>query len=77
MIHFEIMQKSILIFILLMLFSELHSDEWIQFRGTNGQGLSKAGQLPIKWSRTEGIAWKTNLDGVAWSSPICVDNQVF
>ena len=77
MIHFEIMRKSILTFILLMLFSELHSDEWIQFRGTNGQGLSKDSQLPIKWSRTEGIAWKTNLDGVAWSSPICVDKQVF
>ena len=31
----------------------------------------------MTWSRTDGVAWQKSLGGEAWSSPICVKNQIF
>ena len=52
-------------------------ENWPQFRGPNGQGISKATGLPVKWSAEENIAWKTELPGEGWSSPIVWNNHIF
>lgn len=46
------------------------ADEWPQFRGPTGQGLSDATGLPLTWSETNNIVWKTALPGVGHSSPV-------
>jgi len=52
-------------------------DNWPQFRGPNASGVSTNDSLPDKWSATENVAWKTDLPGRSWSSPIIWGSQVF
>ena len=49
---------------------------WNQFRGPDGTGHSSA-KLPIKWSETENIKWKTKIPGRGWSSPVIWENQIW
>ena len=44
--------------------------EWPQFRGPGGQGHALARDLPLRWSETQNVAWRTPLPGRAWSSPV-------
>jgi outer membrane protein assembly factor BamB len=50
---------------------------WTQFRGPEGGGLSDATGLPVEWSETKHVKWKTRLAGKAWSSPVVWGGQVW
>jgi len=51
---------------------------WPQFRGPKGQGTSlEARELPVTWSATQNLLWKTELPGAGSSSPIVVGDKVF
>ena len=50
---------------------------WPQFRGPDGAGISASTNLPDHWSATENVAWKTDLPGRSWSSPIVWGDRVF
>jgi len=50
---------------------------WPEFRGPTGDGVSAEKALPVTWSETEGIAWKTPVPGKAWSSPVVRDGTVW
>ena len=52
-------------------------ENWTQFRGPNGQGISSATGLPVHWSAEENIAWKTEIPGESWSSPIVWNDHIF
>ena len=52
-------------------------DNWPQFRGPTGDGHSTAVNLPISWSETENIRWKTAIHDKGWSSPVIWDNQIW
>lgn len=52
-------------------------EHWPQFRGPEARGIARGTNLPDRWSATENIAWKTELPGRAWSSPIVWGNRVF
>src|SRR5262245_28414126 len=49
----------------------------LQFRGTEGQGHFAAKNLPVTWSETENITWKTPLPGLGWCSPTAVDSEIW
>jgi outer membrane protein assembly factor BamB len=49
---------------------------WPRFRGPNGQGLSDANGIPVKWSQAD-IRWKVDLPGSGHSSPVVWDEKVF
>ncbi len=54
-----------------ILFCQFASAEsWPQFRGPNGDGVSTAENVPITFSDTEAVKWKTDLPGRGWSSPV-------
>jgi len=55
----------------------LTAENWPQFRGPTAQGLSVEKNLPLKWSATENVAWKTEVPGESWSSPIVWGDRVF
>ena len=55
----------------------LSAGNWPQFRGPTVQGLSTEKNPPLKWSATENIAWKTELPGESWSSPVVWGDRVF
>jgi outer membrane protein assembly factor BamB len=56
---------------------------WPQFRGPTGDGLaivpgeSQARGLPVRWSETENVAWKTAIPYQGWSTPVVMDGQVW
>ncbi|HQZ65277.1 MAG TPA: PQQ-binding-like beta-propeller repeat protein [Planctomycetaceae bacterium] len=52
-------------------------DEWPQFRGPDGQGHTEAIGLPITWSETENVVWKTATPGEGHSSPVISENQIW
>lgn len=52
-------------------------DHWPQFRGPGAAGTSTNARLPARWSATENVAWKTDLPGRSWSSPIVWGGRVF
>ncbi len=53
------------------------SKDWPQFRGPTGMGTSGETGLPLTWSATENIVWKTELPGAGTSSPILVGDRIF
>jgi len=52
-------------------------DNWPQFRGPNGDGLSDSRGVPLTWSEQKNVRWKTSVRGRAWSSPVIWGNQVW
>ncbi|HET6249456.1 MAG TPA: PQQ-binding-like beta-propeller repeat protein [Tepidisphaeraceae bacterium] len=52
-------------------------ENWPQFRGPGGQGISNAKSLPLTWSETQNVKWKTPIHGKAWSSPVIWKNQIW
>ena len=53
------------------------ADNWPQWRGLDGFGHSKERNLPVTWSATENVKWKTPLPGPGMSSPIVWKDKVF
>jgi outer membrane protein assembly factor BamB len=52
------------------------ADDWPQFRGPAASGIATEKGLPVRWSATEGIAWKAPLPGPGSSSPIVFGDKV-
>jgi outer membrane protein assembly factor BamB len=50
---------------------------WPQFRGPGAQGISTSTNLPEQWSAAENVAWKAEIPGRGWSSPIVWGDRVF
>ncbi len=50
---------------------------WPQFRGPGGLGVAEGAGLPEHWSATENVAWKTDIPGRGWSSPVVWGKRVF
>jgi outer membrane protein assembly factor BamB len=53
------------------------AEDWPQWRGPDGTGVSTELSLPERWSDTEGVAWKARLRGVGVSSPVISGDRVF
>ena len=53
------------------------SQNWTEFRGPSGTGISAARDLPLQWSESENIQWKLEIHGKGWSSPVSWDNQLW
>ncbi len=53
------------------------ADDWPQFRGPGASGVSTSAELPDTWSETEHVAWRTEIPGRGWSSPIVWGERVF
>jgi outer membrane protein assembly factor BamB len=55
----------------------VRADDWPQFRGPNGSAVSNDKKLPTEWDAKTNIAWKKELAGYGWSSPIVWGDKVF
>lgn len=51
--------------------------DWPQFRGPNRSGVSNETGLPLEWSATKNLVWKTPLPGPGTSSPIVFGDHVY
>ena len=54
-----------------------HAGDWPQFRGPTGQGHAPDESVPLTWSESENVAWKTPVPGRGWSSPVIADGRVW
>jgi outer membrane protein assembly factor BamB len=52
------------------------ADNWPEHRGSDN-GKSDARGLPITWSETENIRWKTPIHDKGWSSPVVWGDQIW
>ncbi len=50
--------------------------EWTRFRGPNGQGISHAKTIPVKWTEDD-YNWKVKLPGGGHSSPVLWGGKLF
>jgi outer membrane protein assembly factor BamB len=53
------------------------ADDWPQFRGGGGTGLTAETGLPQEWGPSKSVRWKIPIPGAAWSSPIVLGDKVF
>lgn len=55
----------------------LQADNWPQWRGPQGTGVSSETNLPAKWSASENVAWRVRLGGLGVSSPAVWGDRIF
>jgi len=54
------------------------ADPWPAFRGPDGDGVVRPSRsLPVEWSPTKNIAWRTEVPGEGWSSPVIGGGKVY
>jgi outer membrane protein assembly factor BamB len=57
--------------------STVFARQWPQFRGPDGQGHSPEIGLPLDWSESRNVEWKTLVPGSGWSSPVVSGGRVW
>lgn len=67
---------SILLLSVLLGADPTPTETWPGFRG-DGTSCTVAKNLPLKWSPTENVAWRTPLPGYGQSSPVVWKDRVF
>ncbi len=60
-----------------MLSARTQAEDWLQWRGTDGQGHSATTDLAITWSAESGVVWKASIPGRGWSSPVIHASQIW
>lgn len=63
--------------LLLVLTLLMTASDWPQFRGPTGQGQSDEHGLPLNWSETTNVRWKTAIPGRGWSSPVVQGDRIW
>ncbi|MBM3902422.1 MAG: PQQ-like beta-propeller repeat protein [Verrucomicrobia bacterium] len=51
--------------------------DWPEWRGPDAQGHATAKGVPETWSETQNIAWRCNLPGRGWSTPVMNADQIW
>lgn len=70
-------RSGLILAVLCALCSTVTAEEWTQFRGPNGDGHSTVTGLPTVWTDTENVAWKVEVPGLGWSSPVCYKDRLY
>src|SRR5207245_6377562 len=50
---------------------------WAHWRGPSGQGYSDDTRVPLTWSETDNLLWKSELPGSGNSTPIIWGDHIF
>jgi outer membrane protein assembly factor BamB len=58
-------------------FVSASAENWPQFRGPTGQGITTETSLPLSWSTNQNLKWQTPIPGDGWSSPIVWSEHIF
>ncbi len=80
LLHARMHRSPFLLFALaccLIGFSESRAENWPQWRGPRGTGVSSERGVPLFWSEQRGIAWKVTLPAWGDSTPVCWGDAVF
>lgn len=53
------------------------ADNWPQWRGASHDGISREKNVPVRFSKTENLAWKAPLPNRAGSTPVVWGDRIF
>jgi outer membrane protein assembly factor BamB len=73
----------LLALVLLAFGGQMAQADWPEFRGPWGNGRASAPSdtkpigLPLHWSETNNVRWKTEIPHRGWSTPVVMDGQVW
>lgn len=57
--------------------SAIQAENWPQWRGPAGTGVSRQTGLPSSWDRERGILWRVELPGPAGATPAVWDDRIY
>jgi outer membrane protein assembly factor BamB len=63
--------------VLSLSFTTLSADNWPQWRGPTGDGVSRETSVPVTWSESHGVRWKAALPEWGTSTPAIWENAIF
>jgi len=66
-----------ILFLLLAAAVAAEDANWPQWRGPRRNGVSNETGLPLEWSATENVLWKTAIEGRGHSSPVVWGDRIF
>lgn len=69
--------SAVLIVLFLMAGHSRAAENWPAFRGPTGDGQAMAKDLPVRWSETDNVRWKTAIHDKGWSSPVIWGDQIW
>jgi len=72
----SVKRRLLLLLVLLASTGDVRA-QWPEFRGPTGQGHSTDTNLPLEWSETRNVRWKTPIPGRGWSSPAIADGRIW
>jgi outer membrane protein assembly factor BamB len=73
----RIMTAVGLLALLSLVSSAAAHDNWPQFRGPGARGVADGAHPPDRWSAVDNVAWKAEIPGRGWSSPVVWEGRVF
>src|SRR5688500_12235306 len=73
----SVASRHLLALLLTLTASAAGAEDWPQFRGLTGQGHSAERGVPLEWSETRNVQWKTRVPGWGWSSPVVAGGRVW
>jgi outer membrane protein assembly factor BamB len=65
------------LWVLSILTSSSPAEDWLQWRGPSAQGAASIAKLPLTWSETSHVTWKTELPGRGHSTPLVVGDTIW
>jgi len=71
--------QRLFLFLTLMHFSgaAFSANSWPEFRGPEGNGHAAGARLPLTWTESENVVWRTAIPHRGWSSPVIHGDQVW
>jgi outer membrane protein assembly factor BamB len=57
--------------------AKAEAENWPQWRGPARNGISTEKNLPVKWTRTENVAWKLAMPALSGSTPVIWGDRIF
>ena len=70
-------RPALLVLSCLLFTSPVSAEDWPGWRGPRGDGTSLEKNLPLEWSATQNVRWKTPIPGIGHSSAIVHGDRVF
>ena len=65
------------VFFLSLLPLSADAADWTCFHGPRGTGVASGAKLPVSWDQQTNVAWKVQLPGQGWSSPVVWDENIY
>lgn len=69
--------RFLVVLILPVAVAVARAEDWPQFRGPTGQGISRETGLPAEFGPQKNVVWKVTVPGKGWSSPIVYRDRIY